>query len=221
MSKNTLRAEFPRILGVLLLIAAAALYIRTNRTRAALAESESSASVIRSLAAQAAAEREASLTNGVPAKVVAVAHTIEGMDLPPILYPCPDDVATNLLATLAGATGMRHPGDPIEGDLFELRLMTAPGRVLQLRAIRPAARPADAYVGFTYVESETRESRLSPPVLVPGGGVLLGQCLKAIVEGGEKIAADPNFATVFSNALERAVQQRGADETAEAPAKAE
>ena len=216
MPKNTLRADFPRILGVLLLIAAVALYIRTNRTRSALAESESASAVVRALAAEAAAAREASLTNGAPAYVVAVAHTIEGMDLPPILYPCPDAVATNLLASLAAATAMRQPADVIEGDLFELQLLTRERRIQRLRAIRPAERPEDAYVGFSFVESESKEERLSPPVLAPGGGVLLGLCLKAIVEGGERIAADPNYPAAFSNALERATRQRG-DAPASAP----
>ena len=209
MSSNFLRTNSYRILGAALLVLACVLYISNNRTNRMRAKSAAAASLIREFAADAMQAHEYAATNTPPIKTVAITHTIEGMDLPPILYPCPDDIATNLLARLAEAEPMDAPRGTIDGDLFMLRILDTQNHVQQLRAIRPSSQPEDAYVGFFYREDENSEDLLiSPPTLVPGAGGILGQCLKTIVEGGEKIAANPNFPAAFSNLLERAIQKK-------------
>lgn len=207
-----LRRNSYRLFGVALIVLACALYVSNSRTNRMRAKSAGAAALVREFAADALQAHANAATNTPPVKTVAVTHTIEGMDLPPILYPCPDDIATNLLARLAEATGMDTPRGAIDGDLFMLRILDTENRIQQLRAIRPSSRPHDAYVGFFYREEGSEELLLSPPTLVTGAGDLLGQCLKTIVEGGEKLAANPNFPAAFSNLLDRAVQQRAARE---------
>ena len=204
-----LRNNSYRLLGLGLIVLAAVLYVSNNRTARMRAKSAAAAAVIRDFAQDAMAAHTNALGRTPPVKTVAVTHTIEGMDLPPILYPCPDDIASNLIERLAGAEAMDTPRGAIDGDLFMLRILDTHDQVQQLRAIRPSSRPEDAFVGFFYREKEdSEEVLLSPPTLVPGAGTILGQCLKTIVEGGEKIAANPNFPAAFSNLLERAVKEK-------------
>ncbi len=207
MSASFLRRNSYRLLGIALLVLAAALYVANNRTMRMRAKSAAAAELIRAFAADAMVAHTNALTRTPPAKTVAVTHTIEGMDLPPILYPCPDDIASNLIERLTGAEAMDTPRGAIDGDLFELRILNTNDKIQQLRAIRPSSRPEDAFVGFYYREEDSEDVQVSPPTLVPGAGTILGQCLKTIVEGGEKIAANPNFPAAFSNLLERAIQK--------------
>lgn len=203
-----LRNNSYRLLGLGLIILAAVLYVSNNRTARMRAKSAAAAALIRNFAQDAMVAHTNALGRTPPVKTVAVTHTIEGMDLPPILYPCPDDIASNLIERLAGAEPMDTPRDPIDGDLFMLRILDTNDQIQQLRAIRPSNRPEDAYVGFFYREKDSEDVQVSPPTLVPGAGVVLGQCLKTIVEGGEKIAANPNFPEAFSNLLERALKNK-------------
>ena len=203
-----LRNNSYRLLGLGLIILAAALYVANNRTMRMRAKSAAAAALIRNFAQDAMVAHTNALGRTPPVKTVAVTHTIEGMDLPPILYPCPDDIASNLLERLAGTEPMDPPRGAIDGDLFMLRILDTNDQIQQLRAIRPSSRPEDAYVGFFYREENSEDVQVSPPTLVPGAGVVLGQCLKTIVEGGEKIAANPNFPAAFSNLLERALKNK-------------
>ena len=203
-----LRNNSYRLLGLGLIVLAIGLYVANNRTMRMRAKSAAAAALIRNFAQDAMVAHTNALSSTPPVKTVAVTHTIEGMNLPPILYPCPDDIASNLIERLAGAEPMDPPRGTIDGDLFELRILNTNNKIQQLRAIRPSSRPEDAYIGFFYREEDSEDVLVSPPTLVPGAGVVLGQCLKTIVEGGEKIAANPNFPAAFSNLLERALKDK-------------
>ena len=212
MSESKRRIDYRRLLGLILLVAAVAMYVRSYRVKRDGMASAATAGLIREIAADAIVANARAAEQVPPAKTIAVTHTIEGLDLPPFLYPCPDDIATNLLASLAATEPVKLPSDIIDGDLFMLRILDTSNRVSVLRAIRPADRPDDAYIGVFFTNPETGEESLSPPTVAPGAGQLLGQCLKVIVENGQKVASDPAFLNNFSNAVRRAIQQREAAE---------
>ena len=214
MPEKKPRVDSLRILGLVLLIVAVALYIRSYRAKKEQLFSARTAALVREIAADASEAHARALEQTPPVKTIAVTHTIEGLDLPPFLYPCPEDIATNLLASLSATQPVTLPSQTIDGDLFMLRLLDTSNRVTVLRAIRPADRPDDAYIGLFLTNPETGEETLSPPTVAPGAGPLLGQCLKTIVEGGQKAMQDPAFMNNFSNAVRRVIQQREAEEVA-------
>ena len=213
MPEKTHRVDFFRLLGLVLLIVAVALYIRSHRAKKEQQLSVWTTNLIRAIAADASEAHAHALERSPSAKTIAVTHTIEGLDLPPFLYPCPEDITTNLLASLSLTEPVKLPSEIIEGDLFMLRLLDTSNRVTVLRAIRPYDRPDDAYIGLFLTNPETGEETLSPPTVAPGAGPLLGQCLKAIVEGGQKAMSDPAFLNNFSNAVRRVIEQRETKES--------
>lgn len=189
------RIAWTQLLGAILILAAAAHYIRSSKIKAA------SRDAARTLA-------EAVFEGGVT--FVGVSHTLEGMDLPPVLHPCDLHTATNLLASMAKAEPMPMPKGSIDGDLFTILVKGTNETMRAFRAIRPASEPSNAYIGvlsFSQNEQGERIENVSAPARVPEAGTLLGDILKTMVERGTKISEDPNFHSSFSNLLERAASQ--------------
>lgn len=202
--------SWARILGALLIAAAIAMYIRTTHQREKMAEAANAVS-------------QAVLVNGVSR--VGVAHTLEGMELPPILHLCDEGMTTNLLVSLLQAKPTATPKKAIEGDLFVVHVMGTNNTVQLFRAVRPASDPANALVGVISMakdEDGNAVETVSAPALAVGAGEILGSVLKRMVEEGSKISSDPGFRESFSNLLERAVNEHDAAKTKpeEAPVEA-
>ena len=207
--------SFLRLLGVVCLLAAAGLQARSCSARKAEAR------VAREIS-------EAVLEGG--AVDVLVQHTLEGMDLPPIIYRCDETTATNLLTKLHQVRPTRMPKNPFDGDHFSVLIVSTNGVVREFRADRLTADPSNALVGIVKRRKNEDGSILeasSAPALAIGAGDILGDILRRLVEEGQKYSSDPAFRENFSNAVERVIAERTAaaaakdapaEESAEKPA---
>lgn len=199
------KRTFPvaRLIGILLILIAVVWHCVTVTRKKADAEA----------AVQAAQDVVASvLQDGVVG--IMVEHTLEGLDLPPILYPCGIDNATNLLHSLITVQPTLFPKDKIEGDLFVLHVVDTNKVVHKYRAIRPADTPSDALVGILTQKRDEESGKIlekvSAPALAVGAGDVLGGILKELVEKGTKAAQDPKFHESFENLLEKIAAERSA-----------
>ena len=192
-----------RLLGFAMIVAACVLYVRSYRAKVHSYEAAVSLS-------------EAVRENG--AIGVMVMHTLEGMDLPPILYKCDVDIATNLLERMSEPEPVKFPKGTIEGDLFVVCVVGTNKDVREFRAIRPAADPSNALVGRITREKgedgKLRES-VAQPALVKGAGDILGGILKDLVERGEKLSANPKFKEDFAKLLEKTAAEMKAEKLPE------
>ncbi len=208
------KAGFPyRLLGFALILIAVVLYIRSFRAKAKSAEA--------AMALYEAVQEDGAIG-------VMVMHTLEGMDLPPILYRCDVDTATNLLTKMSQPEPTPYPKGSIEGDLFIIHVVGTNRVVREFRAIRPASDPENALVGrITREKGEDGKPHevAAPPALVRGAGEILGDILKDLVERGEKLSADPKFKEDFDAMVKKAAEemaakaeaQKAAAEAPEAP----
>lgn len=199
-----------RILGVLLILIAFGMQFRSCRGQQASFQAAKGLS-------------EAVLENG--AKGVMVQHTLEGMDLPPILFRCDNDMATNLLIRMVQAQPAKFPKEAIDGDLFVIHVVGTNDVVREFRAVRPSSDPSNALVGLLSRDVNEEGAPIesaAAPALVVGAGDILGDILKKLVEQGEQISADPKFKENFTQLLEKAAKEHAAAEakasaTEEAP----
>ncbi len=207
-----------RLIGILLIVAAVVWHVSTVvRRRAAANEAIRAANAV----------IESVFRDG--AVGLLVEHTLEGLDLPPILYPCGIDNATNLLQSLVTVQPTPFPKERIEGDLFVLHVVDTNRVVHKYRAIRPADDPSNALVGILEQRRDEETGKLlehvSAPALAIGAGDVLGGILKELVEKGTQAAKDPNFHQNFDNLLEKLAAERAAKaaeaQSADAPAPAE
>ncbi len=217
-------ASFPintRVLGIICILAAILLYIGKYNRDAREARADLSA----------AREILECVTNQ-PVHSVFIEHSLENMDVPPILFNCPPVLATNLLASICGGHTCQQRTGTADGNLFLIHVVHTTNMVEALSAIqrhqitntvssfRAVRLTEDQDNAYFALISDNGEGEPAVPryFYAPGAGKTLGGVLAYLVEKGGELSKNPKFMESFSNRVERALSNVKKDVPAEEPA---
>ncbi len=201
-----------RRLAVVLLVAAAALYVRD--LAASRARSQAALDVRRSVAE--------------PVAELRIGLTPEGRSIP-MLLRCPPALATNLLHAIGRAEPVRAPKGAQHASHFEIQIVYTNATARALRAFRLQDQPDALFVGIKDPllrpgEPRPAEWRVARPARLADGGEAVAPLLDAFRQLNAELPPDAELLESLSNAVSRATAEGGgvphadpASPTADAP----